>query len=122
MRSLPTQQIRSGEVSDQEGRMLPQKTRSNSIWILLRLVMSTQDQVQARIDFLQTQLDSLDHYLPETYQLLLKEMDLQHRDLIELKIQDFYSNQTNEQQHQNSDTGDTDQTQKSNHQRARIQQ
>jgi hypothetical protein len=84
--------------------------------------MSTQEQVQARIDFLQTQLDSLDHYLPETYQLLLKEMDLQQRDLMELKIQDFYSNQDNEQQHQNPDTGDTDQTQKSNHQRARIQQ
>jgi alkylated DNA repair dioxygenase AlkB len=121
MRSLPTQQIRSGEVSDQEGRMLPQETRSNSIRILSRLVMSTQEQLQARIDFLQTQLDSFEHYLPKTYQLLLKEMDLQHRDLIELKIQDFYSNQTNEQQHKNPDTGDTDQTQKSNHQRARIQ-
>ena len=58
--------------------------------------MSTQDQVQARIDFLQTQLDSLDHYLPETYQLLLKEMDLQQRDLMELKIQDFYKTQDNE--------------------------
>ena len=58
--------------------------------------MSTQDQVQARIDFLQTQLDSLDHYLPETYQLLLKEMDLQQRDPMELKIQDFYKTQDNE--------------------------
>ncbi len=84
--------------------------------------MSTQEQVQARINFFQIQLDSFEHYLPKTYQLLLKEMDLQHRDLIERKIQDFYTNQTNEQQHQNPDTGDTDQTQKSNHQRARIQQ
>ena len=122
MRSLPTQQIRSGEVSDQEGRMLPQETRSNSIRILSRLVMSTQEQVQARINFLQTQLESLEHYLPETYQFLMAELDSQQRDLMELKIQDFYSNQTNEQQHQNPDTGDTDQTQKSNHQRARIQQ
>jgi hypothetical protein len=122
MRSLPTQQIRSGEVSDQEGRMLPQETRSNSIRILSRLVMSTQEQVQARIYFLQTQLESLEHYLPETYQFLMTELDSQQRDLMELKIQDFYSNQTNEQQHQNPDTGDTDQTQKSNHQRARIQQ
>lgn len=80
--------------------------------------MSTQDQVQEQIQFLRTQLDSLDHYLPETYQLLMQEMDLQQRDLMELKIQDFYTNQTNEQKHQNPDTGDTDQTQKSNHQRA----
>ena len=102
--------------------MFPQETRSNSIWILSRLVMSTQEQVQARINFLQTQLESLEHYLPETYQFLMAELDSQQRDLMELKIQDFYSNQTNEQQHQNPDTGDADQTQKSNHQRARIQQ
>ena len=80
--------------------------------------MSTQEQVQARIDFLQSQLNSLDHYLPETYQLPLKEMDLQQRDLMELKIQDFYKTQDNEQQHKNPDTGDTDQIQKSDHQRA----
>jgi hypothetical protein len=98
--------------------MLPQETRSNSIRILSGLVMSTQDQVQARIQFLQTQLNSLEHYLPETYQFLMAEFDSQQRDLMELKIQDFYTNQTNEQQHQNPDTGDTDQTQKSNHQRA----
>ena len=96
MRSLPTQQIRFSKVPDQERRMLPQETRSNPIWIFSGLVMSTQDQVQARIDFLQTQLDSLDHYLPETYQLLLKEMDLQQRDPMELKIQDFYKTQDNE--------------------------
>ncbi len=84
--------------------------------------MSSQDQVQARISFLQTQLDSLDHYLPETYKFLMAELDSQQRDLMELKIQDFYTNQTNEQQHQNPDTGDTDQTQKSHHKRAGIQQ
>jgi hypothetical protein len=80
--------------------------------------MSTQDQVQEQIQFLQTQLDLLDHYLPETYQFLMAELDSQQRDLMELKIQDFYNNQDNEQQHQNPNTGDTDQTQKSNHQRA----
>jgi len=58
--------------------------------------MSTQDQVQARINFLQTQLDSLDHYLPETYQLLMQEMDLQQRDLMALKVQDFFKTQDNE--------------------------
>ena len=84
--------------------------------------MSTQEQVQARINFLQTQLDSLEHYLPETYKFLMAELDSQQRELMELKIQDFYNTQDHEQQHKNPDTGDTDQTQKSNHQRARIQQ
>ena len=98
--------------------MFPQETRSNSIWILSRLVMSTQDQVQEQIQFLQTQLDLLDHYLPETYQFLMAELDSQQRDLMELKIQDFYSNQDNEQQHQNPDTGNPDQTQKSDHKRS----
>ena len=98
--------------------MLPQETRSNSIRILSRLVMSTQEQVQEQIQFLQTQLDLLDHYLPETYQFLMAELDSQQRDLMELKIQDFYSNQDNEQQHQNPDTGNLDQTQKSDHKRS----
>ncbi len=84
--------------------------------------MSTQDQVQEQIQFLQTQLDSLEHYLPETYHFLMAELDSQQRDLMELKIQDFYSNQDNEQQHQNPDTGNLDQTQKSDHKRSWIQQ
>ena len=74
--------------------------------------------VQKRIEFLQEQLNSLEHYLPETYQFLMTELDSQQRDLMELKIQDFYSNQDNEQQHQNPNTGDTDQIQKSDHKRA----
>jgi hypothetical protein len=118
MRPLPTQQVGSGQVPDQEGRMLPQETRSDPIWILSGLVMSSQDQIQARISFLRTQLESLDHYLPETYQFLMAELDSQQRDLMELKIQDFYSNQDNEQQHQNPDTGNPDQTQKSDHKRS----
>ena len=58
--------------------------------------MSTQEQVQDRITFLQTQLDSLEHYLPETYQFLMAELDLQQRDLMHIKVQDFYSKQDNE--------------------------
>jgi hypothetical protein len=85
--------------------MLPQETTRNTLRIFSGLVMSIQQQVQERIQFLQTQLESLDHYLPETYQFLMAELDLQQRDLMELKIQDFYNKQDNEQQHQNPDTG-----------------
>jgi hypothetical protein len=79
--------------------MLPQETTSNTLWILSGLVMSTQEQVQERIQFLQTQLESLDHYLPATYQYLMEEMDSQQRQLMKLKIQDFYNNQNNERHH-----------------------
>ena len=54
-------------------------------------------QVQCRIAFLQEQLDSLEHYLPDTYQYLMNEMDTQQRILMELKIQTYYKEQFNEQ-------------------------
>ena len=54
-------------------------------------------QVKCRIAFLQEQLDSLEHYLPETYQFLMNEMDTQQRKLMQLKIQSFYEEQSNEQ-------------------------
>jgi len=47
------------------------------------------------------QLESLDHYLPETYQYLMVEMDQQQRELMEYKVKDFYWTQENEQQHKN---------------------
>ena len=62
-------------------------------------------QVQCRIAFLQEQLDSLGHYLPETYQYLMNEMDAQQRVLMELKISSYYQQQSNEQQNQNPHTG-----------------
>jgi hypothetical protein len=58
--------------------------------------MSNQNQIQERIIYLQEQLDSLEHYLPETYQFLMDEMDLQHHALMKLKVQDFYSHQNHE--------------------------
>jgi len=67
--------------------------------------MSTQDQVQQRINFLQKELDSLEHYLPDTYQFLMAEMDNQQRELVAIKIQDFYQELNNEQQDQNPPAG-----------------
>ena len=74
---------------------------------------SSLHQVQCRIAFLQEQLDSLEHYLPETYQYLMNEMDTQQRVLMELKIQSYYQQQSNEQQDQILDTGYSDQDKKS---------
>ncbi len=42
--------------------------------------------VQQKIRFLKDQLDSLDHYLPETYDYLMQELDIQRRLLAELEV------------------------------------
>jgi len=76
---------------------------------------SALDQIQERLAFLQEQLDSLEHYLPETYQFLMAEMDHQQRDLMALKIQTFYEDQSNEHQDQIPATGNPDQNQKSHY-------
>jgi hypothetical protein len=83
---------------------------------------SSLHQVQCRIAFLQEQLDSLEHYLPETYQYLMNEMDTQQRVLMELKIQSYYQQQSNEQQEQKPDTGHSEQDPKSDHQGKRVSQ
>ena len=77
--------------------------------------MGNRSIIQERIDFLQSQIQSLDHYLPETYQFLIAELDLQQRELMEHKIQDFYHNQTNEQQDPKPDSRDQAQDQKPDH-------
>ena len=61
------------------------------------------ESIEAGINFIQQQLDALEHYLPETYQFLMEEMDSQQRNLIELKVKDFYKNLLLEQQNHNPD-------------------
>ena len=56
--------------------------------------MRTKQQIENRIAFLEKQLASLEHYLPETYQYLMEEMDCQQRELMQLKIQEFYRTQS----------------------------
>ena len=72
-------------------------TRDDPFWIYEGMVMNTQEQIEERITFLEDQLASLDHYLPETYQLLMRELDIQQHDLMTIKIKTFYSNQDHEQ-------------------------
>jgi hypothetical protein len=61
------------------------------------------ESIEASINFIQQQLDALEHYLPETYQFLMEEMDSQQRNLIELKVNDFYKNLLLEHQNYNPD-------------------
>lgn len=58
--------------------------------------MANRDLIEKRIEFLQEQLNPLDHYLPETYQFLVAELDSQKRILMEIRIHHFYESQSNE--------------------------
>jgi hypothetical protein len=57
-------------------------------------MQSQREHIEASINFIQQQLDSLEHYLPETYSYLMEEMDLQQREMMQLKIQEFYRSQS----------------------------
>jgi hypothetical protein len=51
---------------------------------------SNKQQVIAKIRFLEDQLISLDHYLPETYEYLMAELDQQKRQLAVLDVQETF--------------------------------
>jgi len=44
-----------------------------------------------KIRFIEDQLVSLDHYLPETYDYLMRQLDLQKLTLAELEIQEHFN-------------------------------
>jgi hypothetical protein len=51
---------------------------------------SNKQQVIAKIRFLEDQLISLDHYLPETYEYLMAELDVQKRQLAEMEVSETF--------------------------------
>ena len=51
---------------------------------------SSKQQIVAKIRFLEDQLISLDHYLPETYEYLMAELDQQKRQLAVLDVQETF--------------------------------
>ncbi len=56
--------------------------------------------IQSKIRFLEEQLDSLDHYLPETYDYLMAELDQQRRQLAEIEAQETFRQIESDHQHQ----------------------
>jgi uncharacterized coiled-coil protein SlyX len=52
---------------------------------------SERQKLESKIAFLQQQLDSLDHYLPETYQYLMEQMDSQQVLLKQLEVQEHFA-------------------------------
>ena len=51
---------------------------------------SNKSHVIAKINFLEQQLISLDHYLPETYEYLMEELDVQRRVLAEIEVSETF--------------------------------
>lgn len=51
---------------------------------------SNKSHLLAKIRFIEDQLESLIHYLPETYQYLMVELDLQKRQLAEIEVLETY--------------------------------
>jgi hypothetical protein len=62
---------------------------------------SNKSHLLAKIGFLEDQLESLTQYLPETYQYLMMELDLQKRQLAEIEVLETY--QQIESEHECSD-------------------
>ena len=52
---------------------------------------SSKHQVLSKIRFLEDQQVSLDHYLPETYDYLMRELDIQKCILAELEVQETFA-------------------------------
>ncbi|QNJ12999.1 hypothetical protein SynA18461_00343 [Synechococcus sp. A18-46.1] len=70
------------------------------------------EQCKDGVEFILNQIESLEHYLPETYQILVNELDQQQKILKRLKIQDFYQRQENAEQNQAVDSTNQNQSQK----------
>ena len=54
------------------------------------MLKSNKHQVVAKIDFLETQLENLNHYLPETYEFLIRQIDCYKRVLVELEVNETF--------------------------------
>jgi len=52
---------------------------------------SERQKLESKITFLQQQLDSLDHYLPDTYKFLVEQMDSQQVLLKQLEVQEHFA-------------------------------
>ena len=70
------------------------------------------EQCKDRVEFILSQIESLEHYLPETYQMLMDELDQQQKVLKQLEIQYFYQRQENAEQNKAVNSTNKNQGQK----------
>lgn len=53
--------------------------------------ISAKTKALRKVKFLEEQLESLNHYLPETYEYLMKELDQEKRKLTEAQIREHFA-------------------------------
>ena len=54
------------------------------------MLTPNQQQVLAKIDFLENQLENLNHFLPDTYEFLMHQIDCHKRVLVELEVNETF--------------------------------
>jgi hypothetical protein len=47
-------------------------------------------QILAKLDYLESQLENLNHHLPETYEFIIHQIDCQKRILVELEVKETF--------------------------------
>jgi len=54
------------------------------------MLTPNKQQVLAKIDFLENQLENLNHFLPDTYEFLMHQIDCHRRVLVELEVNETF--------------------------------
>ena len=54
------------------------------------MLTPNKQQVLAKIDFLENQLKNLNHFLPDTYEFIMHQIDCQKRVLVELEVNETF--------------------------------
>jgi hypothetical protein len=53
--------------------------------------VNNRQRIESKIQFLESQLTSLDYHLPETYDYFVRNLDLQKRLLAEIEVQETFN-------------------------------
>ena len=77
--------------------------------------MNPIEKCKERIHFIHAQIESLEHYLPATYQMLMDELDHQTLTLKNYELETFYRSQSDEYNDKAIDSADQVKTQESPH-------
>jgi hypothetical protein len=79
---------------------------------MAKSVRQSKEQVQSKVRFLEDQLIALDHYLPETYEYLMAELDRQRLLLAEISVTEAFDQIDQNLSEQPEEEPDVEQTTK----------
>ena len=81
---------------------------------MAKSVRQSKEQVLSKVRFLEDQLIALDHYLPETYEYLMAELDRQRLLLAEISVAEAFDQIDQNPSEQPEEEPDVEQTTKEN--------